>query len=134
MKVPIEWPERRRTGPPGRSAGLLSRIAIGMAVILSSTSLLAAEVHAAEVAQGDVGKAGYEAYCQSCHQADGKGMTGAFPPLAGSDYLLEDPERGILAVLRGISGSIMVNGVSRTPNAASCMPPSSLGREKGKIG
>lgn len=30
----------------------------------------AAEVHAAEVAQGDVGKAGYETYCQACHQAN----------------------------------------------------------------
>jgi nitrite reductase (NO-forming)/hydroxylamine reductase len=112
MKVPIEWPERRRAGSRVRPANLLTRIALGMAAVFCSTSLLAAEVHAAEVAQGDVGKAGYEAYCQSCHQADGKGMTGAFPPLAGSDYLLEDPERGILAVLRGISGSIMVNGVT----------------------
>jgi nitrite reductase (NO-forming)/hydroxylamine reductase len=51
----------------------------------------------------------YQTYCQACHQADGKGMAGAFPPLAGSDYLLRDPQRGIRAVIEGVSGEIVVN-------------------------
>jgi len=90
---------------------LLAGLTAGIWAILGSASLFAAaEVHAAEVAQGDVGKAGYETYCQACHQPNGEGMVGAFPPLAKSDYLLEDTDRGILAVLSGVSGAIEVNG------------------------
>ena len=72
--------------------------------LLFSVSLGAAEVHVAEVAKGALetaGKTSYENYCQACHQADGYGLKGAFPPLAGSDYLLEDTRRGIDAVLLG---------------------------------
>jgi nitrite reductase (NO-forming)/hydroxylamine reductase len=51
-------------------------------------------VHDAEVAagaMGDVmarGEAVYLANCAACHQPNGQGLVGAFPPLAGSDYLL----------------------------------------------
>ncbi|MFD1553569.1 cytochrome c [Putridiphycobacter roseus] len=57
--------------------------------------------------------AGQEVYtktCQPCHQPDGKGMPDAFPPLAGSDYLLEDLPRAIQQVIHGSSGEITVNG------------------------
>ena len=47
--------------------------------------------------------------CVACHMADGKGQTGTIPPLAGSDWL-DDPERTIAIVLRGLSGPIKVNG------------------------
>src|SRR5690606_34459177 len=33
------------------------------------------------------GKQAYEANCAACHQPDGKGLAGAFPPLAASDWL-----------------------------------------------
>jgi len=46
--------------------------------------------HKAEMKSGTVdphviaaGKTVYETYCVACHQSDGKGMNGAFPPLAG---------------------------------------------------
>ena len=32
----------------------------------------------------------YKTYCMGCHQAEGQGMPGTFPPLAKSDYLLAD--------------------------------------------
>lgn len=38
------------------------------------------------VAKAD-GKALYEANCQSCHQANGEGMKGSFPPLKGSSIV-----------------------------------------------
>jgi nitrite reductase (NO-forming)/hydroxylamine reductase len=111
MKLSSKWPGSRRAGPTARLTGLLASLLVGVWATLSSVSAFAAaEVHAAETAQGDIGKAGFETYCQACHQANGEGMKGAFPPLANSDYLLEDTDRGILAVLRGISGSIKVNG------------------------
>ena len=38
-------------------------------------------------------------------------MPGAFPPLAGSDFLLADKGRSIAIVLGGLSGAITVNGL-----------------------
>ncbi|MBL1378561.1 copper-containing nitrite reductase [Zobellella iuensis] len=56
------------------------------------------------------GKRAYEANCQACHQGSGQGIPGAFPPLAASDYLNEDPIRAIDVVLHGLKGPIKVNG------------------------
>jgi nitrite reductase (NO-forming)/hydroxylamine reductase len=82
------------------------------------------QVHKAEVASVDQtlearvarGKVLYEQHCQACHQPAGQGLTGAFPPLANADYLLDDPKRAISVVLGGLTGEIEVNGV--TYNAA----------------
>lgn len=63
----------------------------------------------------------YQRVCQACHQADGKGMTGAFPPLAGSEWLTQDPETPIRIVLMGLSGPIEVAGTQW--NAAMPPPP-----------
>ena len=52
-------------------------------------------------AQMTLGKSIYDVKCVVCHQADAKGLKGAFPPLAGSDYLLQDPKRGIHQTLNG---------------------------------
>ena len=56
------------------------------------------------------GKRVYEANCAACHQVDGTGMAGAFPPLAASDYLNADKARAIATVLLGKTGAITVNG------------------------
>jgi mono/diheme cytochrome c family protein len=48
--------------------------------------------------------------CAACHQANGEGLKGIFPPLAKSDYLLADKERSIRIALQGISGPLVVNG------------------------
>jgi len=52
----------------------------------------------------------YSQNCAACHQPEGQGIAGAFPPLAGSDYLLDDPQRAIGVVLNGLSGPVVVNG------------------------
>ncbi|AHF94662.1 hypothetical protein OPIT5_23155 [Opitutaceae bacterium TAV5] len=57
--------------------------------------------------------------CAACHQPDGRGLPGIFPPLAGSDYLLADPRRDARAVLHGLSGPVTVNGTEYN----SVMPP-----------
>ena len=57
-----------------------------------------------------VGKTVYQKTCLTCHQADGKGMQGTYPPLAGSDYLLADKFRAIRQVIKGSSNKITVNG------------------------
>jgi len=50
--------------------------------------------------------------CIACHQAQGQGIPGAFPPLAKSDFLMADKHRAIRIVLGGFSGPITVNGQS----------------------
>jgi len=83
-----------------------------------SASASAPQVHQAEVAgaagvaaQVKAGESVYQTVCLACHQADGKGLPGAFPPLAGSDYLLGDKDRAVGVVVRGLEGEIVVNGV-----------------------
>lgn len=56
------------------------------------------------------GKRTYDQNCLACHQPNGQGIAGAFPPLAGSDYLLANPTRAIDVVLSGLSGKVKVNG------------------------
>ena len=51
--------------------------------------------------------------CVACHQANGKGLSGQFPPLIRTDWVLEpEPGRIIRAVLDGLSGPIQVEGQS----------------------
>jgi len=52
----------------------------------------------------------YKEKCVACHQADGNGLKGAFPPLKNSDYLKADPKRGINQVLNGSNEEMTVNG------------------------
>ncbi|MEZ5446709.1 MAG: cytochrome D1 domain-containing protein [Gammaproteobacteria bacterium] len=60
----------------------------------------------------DAGKAAYLANCAACHQPEGTGLPGAFPPLAGSDFLTTNGiEKVTENVLKGISGKLTVNGV-----------------------
>jgi mono/diheme cytochrome c family protein len=54
----------------------------------------------------------YAAHCAACHQANGQGLAGAFPPLTGSSYLAEGAGPAISIVLNGLSGPITVNGAN----------------------
>jgi nitrite reductase (NO-forming) len=65
------------------------------------------------------GEAVFRGTCSTCHQLDGKGIAGVFPPLAGSDYLMADKPRSIRVVLAGLSGPVEVNGTKFD----SVMPP-----------
>ncbi len=56
------------------------------------------------------GKALYNTTCFACHQANGLGLPKVFPPLAKSDYMLEDINRAISGVLFGQTGPMKVNG------------------------
>ena len=53
----------------------------------------------------------YQTHCSACHQGDGQGLKGAFPPLAKSDYLMENRNRAINTVIAGLTGEVEVNGV-----------------------
>lgn len=51
----------------------------------------------------------YLTRCMSCHQMNGQGVTGTFPPLDGADWVTGDKGRLVRVVLHGLSGEIMVN-------------------------
>ncbi len=94
-------------------------IASGALLVLhSQSSALAADaqVHRAEASVGAMaeqiarGEALYATSCGGCHQANGQGLPGAFPPLAKSDFLLADRQRAVAVTLQGMTGPITVNG------------------------
>ncbi|OYZ01441.1 MAG: hypothetical protein B7Y37_07160 [Sphingobacteriia bacterium 28-36-52] len=57
------------------------------------------------------GKTVYVNNCMNCHMEDGKGLEGAFPPVAKSDYLKRAPKDLISVILKGQTGELKVNGV-----------------------
>lgn len=77
---------------------------------LSETAGAAGPV--APAAPQDPMQLGAEVYnaCLQCHQGDGKGLSGQFPPLAASDYVTGDARRFAAILLNGISGPFTVNG------------------------
>ncbi len=62
--------------------------------------------------QAAFGRRIFEQNCSPCHQPDGRGIPGAFPPLAHSDFLNADFRRAIGIVLGGKTGPITVNGAT----------------------
>lgn len=54
--------------------------------------------------------------CLACHQANGEGIVGTFPPLANSDYMLADIDRTIKTIINGTKDPIMVNGTEYPGN------------------
>ena len=50
----------------------------------------------------------YQEYCVSCHQKNGQGLPGRFPPLAGSEWV--ESKASILILLYGLQGPITVKG------------------------
>lgn len=57
------------------------------------------------------GKKVYNKYCKACHQSNGEGVPGVFPPLTPNGYIA-DKKQIIAIVLNGMSGKADVNGTS----------------------
>ena len=48
--------------------------------------------------------------CSACHQPTGLGLPAIFPPLAGSDFIKNNPREIVVSsILKGITGKIIVN-------------------------
>ncbi len=56
------------------------------------------------------GEAVYSSMCIACHMTNGKGVPAAFPPLDGSDWLVNKRTESIHAVKYGQQGEITVLG------------------------
>ncbi len=82
-------------------------------VIFGATAVLAALV--SQDAHAVNGKKSYAANCQACHQVEGQGIPGAFPPLDDNPHIQEDKLHIARTVLKGMSGKLEVKG--KTYNA-----------------
>lgn len=61
----------------------------------------------------------YMARCLSCHQMNGQGVPGVFPPLAESEWVTGEKPPLIGIILHGVMGEMEVNGVTYS----GAMPP-----------
>ena len=89
---------------------------------LKAVSTAAAAHAAGTLTKDEQIKAGQQLFagtCSVCHQANGQGLPGVFPPLAKSDLIAADPKRPIDIVLHGLTGKVKVNGTEYN----SVMPP-----------
>jgi mono/diheme cytochrome c family protein len=69
--------------------------------------------------KANIGAVLYGRSCASCHQGNGEGIPGVFPPLAGDPVVTDkDPARHIEVVLFGMQGQA-INGI----DYAAAMPP-----------
>ena len=70
---------------------------------------------AAQIATDDPLERGRQVYvqnCQSCHQADGRGLAATFPPLVGSEWVTGSPSPVIRILLNGLEGPVQVAGAT----------------------
>ena len=65
------------------------------------------------------GKDIYQTRCQSCHQMQGQGIPGVFPPLVDSEWVTGDKGRLIRLLLQGMMGAVDVKGTTYS----GAMPP-----------
>ncbi len=99
--------------PLTRSLVLAGCLAATAAFVGTRQPAAAAErpvVHALAPTAPPVNK--YGEVCQVCHQATGVGLPGAFPPLAGSEWLNGRADIPIAIVLHGLQGPITVKGAN----------------------
>ncbi len=105
---------------PGR--GVVVARPEAKALVAYLLSLRPVPVGPRKTAGGAAGGAGarvYQERCGACHQPDGGGVPGAFPPLAGDPVVLDDdPTRHVEIVLFGLSGQAIGGQAYPSP-----MPP-----------
>ncbi|KAF1695275.1 cytochrome D1 domain-containing protein [Pseudoxanthomonas koreensis] len=96
----------------------MNRSILALAVVLTlAAGSYRIATHDAFAAPGDAAQpSGEKVYldnCSACHQPDGKGLAGAFPPLAKSDWIAgKSPAEVAATVLKGLEGEVVVNGVT----------------------
>jgi len=78
----------------------------------SATPAPATTTTAAVTFDREQGAGVYGSFCSGCHQADGQGMPGVFPPIAGDPVVTaDDPTEHIVIVLGGLQGK-EIDGVA----------------------
>ncbi|MDV2856705.1 MULTISPECIES: c-type cytochrome [Oceanimonas] len=80
--------------------------------MLGGDSRTAVQSSSAADGAGLDGGAIYAANCSACHQATGQGIPGAFPPLAGSEWVQADGAIPVAIVHDGLQGELEVAGTT----------------------
>jgi nitrite reductase (NO-forming) len=121
LKVEGEEDASIYTGKEVDNVYLGDKAVAGAARIVGDTAAAMQAGSVTKEQQVEAGRLLYNGTCSVCHQDDGSGMPGVFPPLAGSDYLMADKRRAIEIVLNGLTGPVTVSGEEFN----SVMPPMS---------
>lgn len=94
-----------------RIVKILAPVALAVLVLVPVVIAQATPITEADTS---VGETIFNTNCMACHQTNGQGIPGAFPPLAGHAdeiYAKEGGRKYLLdTVLFGLQGSITVNG------------------------
>ena len=96
----------------------LTRTSTDVSPLLGDARTTAAFSAAPATARVD-GAQVYAGKCAACHQATGAGLTGIFPPLAASPWVIGSEQRIVQILLHGIQGPLdglgtTYNGVMRS--------------------
>jgi mono/diheme cytochrome c family protein len=75
-----------------------------------ATASASASAAAKNPASASDGAVVYLANCESCHQSEGQGVPGAFPPLSGNPVVTGNPTAVTAIVKNGLDGKVVVNG------------------------
>ncbi len=75
-----------------------------------------------------LGKPIYDTQCAQCHQANGQGIPGSFPPLTQTEWVLGDKGRLVRLLLNGMQGPLEVEG--EVYNGTMILPSPSLTDEQ----
>ena len=86
----------RRTGRRMRRSSVLSAALLVLPVVCSAQAAVD-------------GKKVYATICQACHQATGAGVDEKYPPLDGSEWVVDDAKI-VRIILHGLGGPIEVAG------------------------
>ena len=98
----------------GRYAGNFSGDGLdylgGAPRVASKAGAVAGATETTELTPAEKGKKIFSANCATCHQANGLGVAGQYPPLAGSEIVLGGARRPAMIVLKGLQGPLTVKG------------------------
>ncbi len=89
----------------------LTRTSTDVSPLLGDARTTAAFAAAPATARVD-GAQVYAGKCAACHQATGAGLTGIFPPLAASPWVIGSEQRIVQILLHGIQGPLDVLGTT----------------------
>ena len=95
------------------------RSALLVGALLLSVTLVGFQFLSTPTPPEDEGEAIYQTRCMSCHQVNGEGIAGVFPPLVDTEWVVGDKGRLIRIVLNGMTGEMKVNDVT----SSGAMPP-----------
>jgi mono/diheme cytochrome c family protein len=83
----------------------------GFLGVLVAMALVACDREKPPPPPRDDAEMAYRTACATCHQWDGRGIVGFYPPLAGTEWVrMDDPGVLIRIILHGMVGPVTVNG------------------------